>query len=168
MPDVYVASVSNIPLDKLWDMGKRLLLFDLDNTLVPWNHPDVPDDLRAWMQSAKRRGFQVCIVSNNHGPRVQAFSEKTNLAFVAAARKPKPAGFLQAMERFGFTPKETVMVGDQLFTDIQGGKRAGLYTVLVLPIHKDEWWGTKLNRQAERIVMRLLMQKGLKRPERSQ
>jgi uncharacterized protein len=165
-PDEYVAEVADIDLDKLWEQGYRLILTDLDNTLAPWNHPDVPADLAHWLQQANNKGFQVCIVSNNRGPRVEEFATKAHVAFIAAAKKPKPTAFLRAMERFQATPETTVMVGDQLFTDIRGGKRCGLHTILVLPIHPNEWWGTQFVRRMERIVMHMLVRRGLVVPER--
>lgn len=165
MPDEYVTSIEQIDLDRLWRVGCRLILTDLDNTLVPWNHPSVPDKLSGWLQNALDRGFEVCIVSNNHGPRVAAFARRVQLDFVAGARKPRPTAFVEAMHRHGRVATETVMIGDQLFTDVQGGNRAGLYTILVVPIDRNEWWGTKMVRTAERVVMRILVRRGLTIPE---
>jgi uncharacterized protein len=164
MPDEYVSSVYEIDLDKLWEIGKRLLLTDLDNTLVPWNHPDVPAPLLNWIQTATNRGFKVCIVSNNTGPRVQAFAQLSGIHAVGAAKKPKPHGYRQALQQFDVPVTEAVMVGDQLFTDIRGGNLYGLYTILVLPINKKEWWGTKMTRQLEKYAMRRLVKRGLQIP----
>lgn len=163
-PNEYVASFTDIDLDKLWAQGRRLILCDLDNTLVPWNDPAASNQLVNWLEQVHQLGFAVCIVSNNHGPRVEAFAKVTDLAFVAAARKPRPEAFVDAMAQFQCLPDETVMVGDQLFTDIRGGNRAGVYTILVVPIHPREWWGTRMVRQAERLVMRRLQRRGLKSP----
>lgn len=161
IPDEYLPDVDAIDLDKLWRDGRRLILTDLDNTLVPWNDPEVPVHLQRWIGRARERGFDICIVSNNHGPRVAAFAEQTGLPFIAGARKPSPHGFLAALRRFDCTAREGVMVGDQIFTDIRGGKRAGLYTILVVPIHPREFWGTKVVRQVERVALRTLARRGL-------
>jgi uncharacterized protein len=165
-PDEYVESIADIDLDKLWNAGIRLILTDLDNTLVPWNYPDVTEDLAKWLEAARAKGFQVCILSNNQGPRVKAFAEKANVPYIAPARKPKARAYHEALARFGANPATAVMIGDQLFTDIQGGKRCGIYTILVLPIDPKEWWGTRVVRKFERIVMKLLVQRGLVVPER--
>jgi len=165
-PDEYVASVYDIDLDKLWQQGKRLILTDLDNTLVPWNDGSVPEELAAWLIAAKSFGFDVCIVSNNKGSRVAAFSRLSGIAAVGSARKPRPTAFQQLLDEYGRTPSETVMLGDQLFTDIRGGNCCGLYTVLVLPISPREWWGTRMVRQIEHIAMRQLIRKGLQVPVR--
>lgn len=166
MPDEYVNSVYHIDLDKLWESGKRLLLSDLDNTLVAWNNMDVPDTLANWFEGVRTRGFEVCLISNNKGDRVEKFASSCGVTAIAAARKPRTQAFRQAMQRFQRTPVETVMVGDQLFTDIKGGKAAGLYTVLVLPIDPREWWGTTVVRRVERLAMRGLIKRGLVVPDK--
>lgn len=168
MPDEYVSSVHHIDLDKLWLSGKRLLLSDLDNTLVPWNDAVVPEHLLDWFTQVKARGFEMCLISNNKGDRVEQFAATLGLYAIAAARKPRPEAFKKAMQQFGRTRAETIMVGDQLFTDIKGGNAAGLYTVLVLPIHSREWWGTKMVRRVERIAMRRLIKHGLVVPDRQE
>ncbi|GMA52116.1 hypothetical protein GCM10025857_34730 [Alicyclobacillus contaminans] len=165
-PDEYVADIQQIDLDKLRANGYRLILTDLDNTLVPWNHPELPDALVDWLRAVRQRGFSVCILSNNAGPRVNAFAAKAGVDYIAAARKPKQEAFRRALAQFGVPPEAAVMVGDQLFTDIQGGNRCGLYTILVLPIAEREWWGTRLVRRLERIVLRRLVRKGLVIPQR--
>ena len=38
------------------------------------------------------------------------------------------------MERMGCRPEETIMVGDQIFTDILGANNAGVASILVEPI----------------------------------
>ncbi|WAH38515.1 YqeG family HAD IIIA-type phosphatase [Alicyclobacillus dauci] len=167
MPNEYVSSIYEIDLEKLWNAGLRLILTDLDNTLVPWNHPSVPDTLEQWLKRAHERGFHVCIVSNNASGRVESFSQVSGLPAVGAARKPKPEGFRKALDRFHMRPEQAVMVGDQLFTDIRGGNRVGMYTILVLPIDRNEWWGTRVVRNAERIAMAGLRMRGLKRPQGS-
>jgi HAD superfamily phosphatase (TIGR01668 family) len=165
-PDEYVASVYAIDLDRLWQEGRRLLLTDLDNTLVPWNDGLVPSSLVTWYRQVVDHGFQLCIVSNNRGPRVQQFAEQLGAEAIGAAKKPKPFAFLRAMQMFQATPEQTVMVGDQLFTDVRGAKRCGIYTILVLPVARREWWGTRLTRVVERVALSVLTKRGLSRPTR--
>ncbi len=164
MPDEYVTSIYHIDLDKLWRSGKRLLLSDLDNTLVPYNHPDVPQELAGWLQKATDIGFDVCLISNNKGDRVDLFARSFGVSAIGAAHKPRPHAFLQAMEQFGRGVQETVMIGDQLFTDVRGGNLCGLYTILVLPMNNREWWGTRVVRRVERLAMKRLVRQGLDVP----
>jgi len=155
LPKEYVPSVYDIHLDKLWNQGKRLILTDLDNTLVPWNERQVSNSLTDWFSRIRNYGFNTCLVTNNRGQHVTEFARQVGARAVRGARKPRPHGFLQAMSYFNASPAETVMIGDQLFTDIRGGNRLGLYTILVVPIHKREWWGTRMNRVLERAAVRV-------------
>ncbi|MCL6627498.1 YqeG family HAD IIIA-type phosphatase [Alicyclobacillus shizuokensis] len=164
MPDEYVSSVYAIDLDKLRDGGRRLLLSDLDNTLVPWNDEVVPAALAAWYRRVVEAGMDLCIVSNNRGPRVSEFARQLGARAIPAAKKPRPQAFLAAMASFDVAPEQTVMVGDQLFTDIRGARRLGIYTILVLPVSHREWWGTRLTRLAERAAFKVLERHGLVRP----
>ncbi|MFD1677756.1 YqeG family HAD IIIA-type phosphatase [Alicyclobacillus fodiniaquatilis] len=163
-PNEYVASIYDIDLERLWRDGKRLILTDLDNTLVPWNHPHVPEALKTWLEAAHARGFHVCILSNNSSSRVDDFAKISGLPAIGAARKPKATGFRKALKRFSMQPEQAIMIGDQLFTDIRGGNRMGLYTILVLPIDPTEWWGTRIVRNFERIAYAGLRKRGLQHP----
>ncbi|MFZ5814472.1 MAG: YqeG family HAD IIIA-type phosphatase [Bacillota bacterium] len=160
-PAEYRQSIFNIDLARLKQMGKRAIMLDLDNTLVRWNDPDPTPGLITWLDEVRAKGFQVCIVSNNTGPRVSEFAAKVGIPFISRATKPRRKGFREAMERLGVTPAETVVVGDQIFTDILGGNRAGAYTILVVPIDPREFIGTRLVRQVERRVLTYLHRNGL-------
>ena len=57
------------------------------------------------------------------------------------------------MELLGCTPKNCLFVGDQLFTDVWGAKKAGMHTILVKPIHPKEEIQIVLKRRLEKIVL---------------
>ena len=97
---------------------------------------DAPPDSRsaALMERLSRQGFQVMTVSNNHEPRVRSLAEKLGIAYICDARKPSPRGYLEACRRMGITPRQTACIGDQLFTDVLGANRAGIYSILVVPV----------------------------------
>ncbi len=160
-PVEYRRSIFEIDLAKLKQMGKRAIMLDLDNTLVRWNDPDPTPGLLTWLDEVKAKGFVTCIVSNNSGPRVKEFAEKVGIPFIPKAAKPRRKGFREAMEMLGVTPEETVVVGDQVFTDVLGGNRSGAHTILVVPIDPREFIGTRMIRHVERRVLRYLNRKGL-------
>jgi uncharacterized protein len=160
-PAEYRRSIFAIDLEKLKTRGFRAIMLDLDNTLVRWNHPDPTPDLLAWLERVQQMGFKVCIVSNNSGPRVSEFAGKVGVPFIPKAIKPRRKGFREAMARLGVTPEQTVVVGDQIFTDVLGGNRSGAHTILVVPIDPREFFGTRLVRQVERWVLAYLDRKGL-------
>lgn len=160
-PGEYRESIFKIDLERLRQRGIRAIMLDLDNTLVQWNHPEPPAGLVVWLERVKAAGFSVCIVSNNSGTRVSQFAGKVGIPFIAKAGKPRRKGFRAAMALLGVTPAQTAVVGDQIFTDVLGGNRAGAHTILVVPLDPREFIGTRLVRTVERLILRFLDRKGL-------
>lgn len=151
-PDEYVASTYKIPFEKLYEEGYRGVIFDIDNTLVPHG---APADERAKKLFARLReiGFESCLISNNQEPRVKMFNEEIQTRYIYNAHKPSTKNYIRAMEEMGTDKGNTVFVGDQLFTDVWGAKRAGIHNILVKPIHPKEEIQIVLKRYLERIVL---------------
>ncbi|MEW8978717.1 MAG: YqeG family HAD IIIA-type phosphatase [Symbiobacterium sp.] len=160
-PAEYRKSIFEIDLDKLRRMGKRALLLDLDNTLARWDDSVPSPALLEWLEEVRAHGMKLCIVSNNGGMRVREFAARAGVPCICHAIKPRVKGFVDAMRLLGVEPRETVVVGDQLFTDILGGNRAGAYTILVVPIDRYEFIGTRLVRIIERRVLSYLQRQGV-------
>ena len=115
--------------------GIRLLLADLDNTLVPYGVPEPTQPVREWTAALREQGVTLFVLSNNRHPqRPERFSKALGVPYIGHAGKPKPGSFYKAMEQMGCTPEQTAIVGDQIFTDILGGRNAGVFTLLVEPI----------------------------------
>lgn len=128
-------SIFDIEPAALAGRGIRLLLADLDNTLVPYGVPEPTDGVRAWSTALAEHGVTLFVLSNNRRPaRPERFARALGVPFIGHAGKPKPGSFFRAMEQMGCKPEETAIVGDQIFTDILGGRNAGIYTLLVEPI----------------------------------
>ena len=135
VPDYYFPSISAIDLSRLRARGVKLLLADLDNTLAPYGVAEPDDQVRAWKEALAAAGITLFILSNSRRPgRAQRFAEKLGIPFQGHSGKPRRAGYLRAMERMGCAPEETVMVGDQIFTDTLGANNAGVVPLLVEPI----------------------------------
>jgi HAD superfamily phosphatase (TIGR01668 family) len=128
----------------------------LDNTLVAWDDPLPNQRLIAWLKGAQAKGFSVYIVSNNSRDRVQKFARAFGVPAISKAIKPRRGAFRTACEAMGVEPKEAAIVGDQVFTDVLGGNRLGAYTILVVPVSDREFFGTKIMRMLERLVLRRL------------
>jgi HAD superfamily phosphatase (TIGR01668 family) len=157
MPKLRVDSVFDIDLDALYAKGYRGIITDLDNTLVGAKAPLATPELMEWLQKVKESGFKLVIVSNNNLDRVSNFSTPLNIEFVHSARKPSRSPFRRALELLDLRPDQAIVVGDQMMTDVYGGNRLGLFTVLVLPIAiGEEGLGTRINRRLEWIVKRRL------------
>ncbi len=134
-PDGFYESVLDIRPEDLTRRGITLLLTDLDNTLVPYKTPLPTEELKRWKEELAAGGVELFLLSNSRKPgRPKRFAEAMGIDFVGHAGKPKRGGFLAAMARTGRTPAQTAIVGDQIFTDVLGGTRAGITTLLVRPI----------------------------------
>jgi len=136
-PDEYLDSTYEIDFDQLYAKGYRGVIFDIDNTLV---RHGAPADERACALFAhlKELGFSCMLLSNNKEPRVKMFNDAVNVSYIYKAGKPNPANYKKAMEELGTDTGNTIFVGDQIFTDVYGAKRAGIRSILVKPIHPKE------------------------------
>lgn len=160
-PKQYVEDIYQIDFGHLKNRGIKGMILDLDNTLVPWNDHAVYPEVRAWVGALKAAGFRACIVSNNDARRGRKVKEILEVPAFWKAVKPRRRTFRKAMATMGLQSSEVAVVGDQVFTDILGGNRLGLYTILVHPIDKREFLGTMCVRKIERIVLTGLRRKGL-------
>lgn len=151
-PKMQVKSLDSISPIELKKRSIRGLIIDLDNTMTPWNAMEVGPKVTAWFKSLAEHNIKCCVVSNNSEQRVAGVANALGIPFVYKATKPRRRAYYRAMEILGTTVQDTAAIGDQLFTDVLGGNRLGLFTILVLPISKREWIGTRVMRMFERIV----------------
>ncbi len=158
-PRLYVKSLLEIPLDELKERGIHSFILDLDNTITEWNRKEVRQDITEWFAKIKARGFKSCILSNNGEERVLAVARDLGIPFLHRAQKPRRRAFTRALSVMGSKAADTAVIGDQIFTDVLGGNRAGLYTILVVPLGKREFLGTKISRCMEFFVLRRLRRK---------
>lgn len=157
IPRKQVKSIYEIELNELWEQGYRGIITDLDNTLVGAKAPLATPELTDWLKVVAQVGFQVVVVSNNQRTRVTRFAEPLSLPFIYRAKKPTSASFRKALQMMNLRAEETVVIGDQMLTDVLGGNRMGLYTILVLPISlSDEGFFTKVNRRIEKAALTIM------------
>ena len=161
--DEYIESIFDIDLEKLYKAGKRLILTDLDNTLVGSDAPVPTAELLDWLKKAKDIGFVVKIASNNNAERVRIFAENLDIEAYGFVYKPLTYKVRRYMK--GYTKDQVVFLGDQLLTDIAVSRRCGLYTILVKPVKlsADEDI-TKFNRKIERRIVKGLKKRGMPVP----
>lgn len=151
-PDEIQNSAYEIDYEQLYAQGYRGLLFDIDNTLVPHGAP-ADDRAKELFARLKRIGFKSCFLSNNQMERVSSFNKDVGETFIEDAHKPSVKNYRKAMEMLGTDTSNTIFIGDQLFTDIYGAKRAGIRNILVKPIHPKEEIQIVLKRYLEKIVL---------------
>lgn len=154
-PDIRAQSVSDVTPDSLRSLGIEHVLVDLDDTLVSsWDDRPARGVLE-WLASLKGAGIGVVILSNGSRDRVADFAALAGVPAIAMAGKPFSHSFWRGMNALGNPPAiKTAMIGDQLFTDVLGAKRAGLVTILVTPLSKGKLPHTRLARLLERMILK--------------
>ncbi len=161
LPSDYAKSIYDINIDKLLEKGIKGIITDLDNTLIEWDRPEATPELIEWFKMLEEKGLLVTIISNNNQERVGTFSKPLKLPFIYDAKKPMTKAFKQAISDMGIAYSETAVIGDQLITDVLGGNRAGLHTILVSPVTTSDGFWTKFNRRIERFILGKMRKRGL-------
>ena len=161
LPNEYVKNVYHIQPEELKNRGVKGIITDLDNTLIEWDRPNATPQLEEWFAKMKEHDIQVTVVSNNNEQRVKDFADPLGIPFIHSARKPLVRAFKQALMKMNLRAEEVVVIGDQVLTDVLGGSRVGLHTILVVPVAKTDGFMTRFNRKIERRIMRNMKKKGL-------
>ena len=164
-PDKYIVSTYQINFDRLYEQGYRGIIFDIDNTLVEHGAPADERSI-ALFRHLKELGFRIMLLSNNKEPRVKMFNDAVQVQYLFKAGKPGKAGYEQAIKKLGCNTGNTLFVGDQLFTDVWGANRTGLYSILVKPINPKEEIQIVLKRYLEAVVL-MFYRKRLKKTGRT-
>lgn len=161
MPDQYVESIFSITADRLHNQKIRAIITDLDNTLVEWDRAEATPEVMSWLEGLRDAGIQVTVLSNNARGRVERFCHPLGVHFIWSARKPTGRAFRRAVEEMNVSIAETVVIGDQLFTDVLGGNLLGFHTILVVPVASTDGFFTRFNRRLERIALYWMRKKGM-------
>ncbi|MBV8355380.1 MAG: YqeG family HAD IIIA-type phosphatase, partial [Candidatus Eremiobacteraeota bacterium] len=148
------AGIAQISLEQLHEADIDGIIVDLDNTLVAYRGASIAPEVVAWVTAALERGFKVALVSNNFAERVAAIGTQLGVPTVPSAMKPLPFGFLRAVRVLHTQRSRTVVVGDQLLTDVVGAKLAGLRSILTEPISERGFVTTRVMRVIERALLR--------------
>ncbi|NLV85965.1 MAG: YqeG family HAD IIIA-type phosphatase [Clostridiales bacterium] len=134
IPDIMLGSIYELKPQTLSDRGIKLLFMDLDNTLAPFCENSASVPLRNWVDSLKKAGIEPFILSNNRGKKPQDFASDLGLECISRAQKPRTAKLLQVLKKKDIAPEDAAIIGDQIYTDVLCGKRAGVIAIAVRPI----------------------------------
>ena len=161
IPDMYQKSIYSINYEKLYNCGIRCLLFDLDNTCVPYVEKVPSKKLIDLFDYLKDMGFKVILFSNATKKRLEVFKNTLVVDCSYSSRKPSKRKFLKVLKMYNFDLSEVAIIGDQLFTDILGGNRVGIKTILVNPMSKKDMPLTLIFRILERGQFKKFKKRGI-------
>lgn len=155
-PNLYLKSVESISLELLNKYNIKGLILDIDNTLIDYDKNLTKSTIN-WCEELKKQGIKMCILSNtNKKQKVETVAKILDLNYIFFAKKPNKKGFLKAKEILELENKNIAVVGDQVFTDVLGGNKCNMFTILVAPIDKRDILLTRVKRPFERLITRKL------------
>lgn len=155
IPNEFHLTFFDIDFKSLYKSGYRLILTDLDNTLISYDEDKPNDQINSKFQELLDIGFEVILISNNVPDRINTFTKETTINGFANARKPLLIGIKKAFKQSSVKDHtKVIIVGDQLMTDVWAANRFHAYSILVNPIKKKtERWYTRFNRRIEEKML---------------
>ena len=145
--------ITDISPQQLIISGFKGIILDVDNTLTTHDNPAPGEGVEKWLADARAAGLKMIILSNNSPERVTPFAKMLGLNFEANGKKPLWQGYIRAMKKLGTTKKETLTIGDQIFTDVLGARLAGIHCIFTDPIEPEHTKFFKFKRWAERPIL---------------
>ena len=162
-PNLYLTNVKEITLELLNKNKIKGLILDVDNTLIDFDK-NLLEGVKQWCDNLKQNNIKMCILSNtNKIKKVEKVAKILDLEYLYFAHKPNKKGFYKAQKLLGLKVNEIATVGDQVFTDVLGGNRVGMFTILTKPIDERDIIITKIKRPFENaVIKKYLKNKGEK------
>ncbi|MBO4693728.1 MAG: YqeG family HAD IIIA-type phosphatase [Clostridia bacterium] len=154
-PHLKLNQITDINEKHLKRLGVDTLLLDVDNTLSTDHGTELAEGLDNWIEKMKENSIKLIIVSNAKSDRVKPFADKLELDFIGLGLKPLPFGYFRGCKVAGSKRRNTAIVGDQIFTDILGGKLSGVKTILLTPIELEQKPSFKIRRRLERLIFKI-------------
>ena len=156
-PDIYLTSVLEITPDIIKKLNGKAIILDVDNTIRQHKDREVFDGVISWVNMIKSCGIFIIIASNNYKKSVEPIANKLNLPYISFCFKPLPFRLKKAAKMLGFKKQNIVVVGDQFFTDIIGGKFLKFKTILTKPLKEEEGFFWRLRRNIEKKILKKIL-----------
>ena len=151
-PNAYLKGVQDITIDFLKENNIKALILDVDNTLIDY-YKNLSEEKVNWAKNLQEQGIILYILSNtNKKAKVEMVANKLGIPFEMFAKKPSKKGFIRTQKKMNIPFENIGVVGDQIFTDVIGGNRCNMFTILVDPVDKKDYWYTAWKRPMEKII----------------
>lgn len=161
-PKIYLKNVQEITYEMLKENGILGVILDVDNTLIDY-YRNMPEGVLEWCTNLKQKGIKFCIASNsNKKEKVEMVAKKLDIPYVYFAKKPLKKGLITASRKMEIESNKVAVVGDQIFTDILGANRVGMFSILVEPIEEKDILITLIKRPIENRIKRKYAERKLK------
>lgn len=152
VPTYHATSVYEIPAEFYQKIGIKNIFLDLDNTLVSYKDLHPSRQTVDFFNRLRAAGLRIYLITNNKKTRIESFAEEVELPYMYSTRKPSRKKIRALMLKDGLKPEETILVGDQLLTDVLVGNRLGIKVILTEKIVPEDQWTTRFNRLIDRPI----------------
>ena len=119
-----------IELDSLVSKGIKLLLVDIDNTIVPHGDSETTQEILDWLIDARQKGLHLVLMSNNSRKLFPFLDSHADL-YHCKSLKPFSINYKKIMKKYEASPSQTAMIGNQIFTDVLGANHLSIHSILV-------------------------------------
>ncbi|MGM0419622.1 MAG: YqeG family HAD IIIA-type phosphatase [Bacillota bacterium] len=150
-PDFHLQRINDIDLARLKSRGIKGLIIDIDNTIMPYSETQLDDNVSVWVNRAKELEFKITFVSNTLPDRAEKVEDYFDLLAYGYSGKPFTKAFKRALADMKVANNQIAVIGDQIFTDVLGGNRAGFLTILVEPLESKDFILTTIFRLLEKL-----------------
>lgn len=151
IPNMYQKDIYNIDYQYLLDKNIDSIIFDIDNTIVPTDDIEIPNELTHLFQKLNQN-FKICIMSNGSEKRVIPVAKSLNVKYIFKSQKPKKEAYQKALKELNSLPENTAMIGDQMMSDIKGARQVNMYAILVDPLSEKHNIQTKTSRVLQDVL----------------
>jgi HAD superfamily phosphatase (TIGR01668 family) len=149
-PDCYFDDIYMAHTELFCERGIKGIIFDIDNTLAPYEAPDPNQRVIKWFEDLRNAGIKAALMSNNDATRVRRFNQSLRLPAYFDCKKPSTRSYIDVLNRLKCDIADTCVIGDQIFTDVLVGKRLGLRAILVPPINDKKTFFFRFKRFLEK------------------
>ena len=134
-PKCYYKDIYSINYQRLKNLGIKLIIFDLDNTLGLIKDKIMPEKSKNLIKKLLD-DFTIVVASNNFKKRVNLFVDNV-CDYVSMSLKPTKRLSRIIKKRYNYNNNEICIIGDQLVTDVKLGNKVGYYTIFVDSLGED-------------------------------
>ena len=161
IPTYHLNRLTDINIDLLKKLNIKTVLLDVDNTISSHNSLELFDGALDWIDNLKAQNIKILIASNNYKRRVKPISKAINVDFLYFSLKPLPFRINRFLKNYNIKKSETLIIGDQIFSDILFANLFGIKSILLEPQAAGKNSLTlKMKRKIEKYIKKSFKNKG--------
>ena len=130
-PDIYQKDVFSINYEKLKKKNIKVLIYDIDDTLIPSNEIKLKKETINLITKLKK-DFKIILLTNSPSFRSNKIKKQLDVDCYSLSMKPLKYNLNKIMKNYD--KKDVVLIGDRLLTDIKLANNYNIMSILVDPI----------------------------------